>query len=293
MRCGGKPPPYVWSASALAKLEKRNIVQILWTALSNGYLYGFAKGKPFPGRSKGLCVPGLNCYSCPGALGACPLGSLQSALAVRSGVLYVTGFLMLFGFLLGRFVCGWLCPFGLLQELLYKIPFVRKLKSLPGEKWLRKVKYVLLLVFVLLMPLLVVDDFGEGSPSFCKYVCPQGTLEGGWLLAMTVPALRSSLGWLFAWKSVLLGIVIVLSLLVWRPFCRYFCPLGVIYGACGKISLFRYAVNEDCTKCGACSKACPLSIQVWKNPNSIDCVKCGKCRKVCPTGAITVQHSFK
>ena len=101
-------------------------------ALTNGYLIGFVKGKIFTGKTKQLCVPGLNCYSCPGALGSCPIGSLQATLGSRDYkfAFYVVGFLMIVGALVGRFVCGWLCPFGLIQDLLYKIPFVKKLRKL-------------------------------------------------------------------------------------------------------------------------------------------------------------------
>lgn len=56
----------------------RTWVQLAWTALTNGYVQGFTSGTIWKGPSKAYCVPGLNCYSCPGALGACPLGALQS-----------------------------------------------------------------------------------------------------------------------------------------------------------------------------------------------------------------------
>ena len=90
-------------------------VQVLFTALTNGYVIGFTEGKIYRGTSKKLCVPGLNCYSCPGAVGSCPIGSLQAVLGSKNYKFsfYVIGFLMIFGSLMGRFVCGWLCPFGL------------------------------------------------------------------------------------------------------------------------------------------------------------------------------------
>ena len=74
------------------------------------------KGNIYKGDLKGMCVPGLNCYSCPGAIGACPLGSLQSALlnSKFKTPYYILGLLIIFGALLGRVVCGFLCPFGLL-----------------------------------------------------------------------------------------------------------------------------------------------------------------------------------
>ena len=109
----------------------RTVVQLCWTALTNGYAAGFAKGTIYKGELKRVCVPGLNCYSCPGALGACPIGSLQAVLGDRNHwfSFYVVGFLLFFGAVLGRFVCGWLCPFGLAQDLLAKIPFPKKRKG--------------------------------------------------------------------------------------------------------------------------------------------------------------------
>ena len=198
-------------------------VQVIVAAVTNGYLIGFVKGKIFTGWTKQLCVPGLNCYSCPGALGSCPIGSLQAVLGSRNYkfAFYVTGFLMVVGAVFGRFVCGWLCPFGLVQDLLYKIPFFKKLRKLPGDRWLKYLKYVILIGFVILLPLFAVDIVGQGSPWFCKYICPAGTLEGGIPLVFSNSALQAAVGWLFAWKNLLLIALILLSIPVYRPFCRY------------------------------------------------------------------------
>ena len=267
----------------------RLAVQLCFTAVTNGYVQGFVTGRIFSGPSKAYCVPGLNCYSCPGALGACPLGSLQAVLSSRDYrfAAYVLGFLMIVGAFFGRFVCGWLCPFGLIQDLLYKVPFVKKLRALPGDRFLRWLKYVLLVGFVILLPLFAVDAVGLGSPWFCKWICPSGTLLGGWPLALINEGLRAALGFLFAWKSALLILIILLSILVYRPFCRYLCPLGAIYGLFNPIALYRFRVDrEKCTSCGACRKACKLDIPVWEKPNSMECIRCGACLDVCPEQAL-------
>lgn len=278
-------------ADFLKKLKKRLrlTVQLVFTALSNGYVQGFAEGKIFRGKTKSVCVPGLNCYSCPGALGSCPIGSLQATLSDRNYkfAFYVLGFLMIVGAFFGRFVCGWLCPFGLVQDLLYKIPFFRKLRKLPGDKFLKWFKYVILAVFVILLPLFAVDAFGQGSPWFCEYICPAGTLGAGIPLVVLNEGLRSVIGWLYAWKVAILAVLIFLSILVYRPFCRYLCPLGAIYGLFNPISLYRYKIDsEKCTKCGACQKACKLDIKAFENPNSTECIRCGDCIKSCPHNAI-------
>ncbi len=270
----------------------RLLVQLGWTALSNGYVQGFLGGKIWRGDSKSLCVPGLNCYSCPGALGACPLGSLQVALATHSGwaVAYVLGFLILIGAVIGRGVCGWLCPFGLVQDLLHKIPFPKKWRKLPGDRVLKWVKYLLLAGFVVLLPLFAVDAFGQGTTWFCKYVCPSGTLLAGWPLAAVNESLRGALGWLFTWKSAILVVLILLSIPVYRPFCRYLCPLGALYGLFNPVSLVRIRVVEDrCVSCGACQSACGLDVPVWQTPNSPECIRCGACFSACPHGALSLS----
>lgn len=267
----------------------RHRVQILWAFLSNSYLAGFAKGKIYQGKLKNLCVPGLNCYSCPGALGSCPVGAMQAVVGSWNFKLtfYVAGFLMFTGALTGRFVCGWLCPFGLIQDLLHKIPFPKKIGIFPGDRFLRKLKYVIFLVFVILMPMFVVDLLGQGAPYFCKLICPAGTLEGGLPLVLLNKGMRGAIGWLYAWKNVLLVVILVLSVIIYRPFCKYICPLGAVYSLFQPISVFRYRVDQElCTHCGACAKACKMQVDPVKSPNHPECIRCGQCKKVCLTGAL-------
>ena len=260
-----------------------------FTALSNGYVQGFFQGKIYSGPTKYACVPGLNCYSCPGALGSCPIGSLQAVIGSRKFhlSLYVLGFLMMVGAILGKAVCGFLCPFGLVQDLLHKIPGVKKLRRLPGEKYLQWLRYVMLGLLVILLPMVVVDIVGQGSPWFCKYVCPSGTLLGGIPLLAGNPALRGAVGWLFTWKMAILVVILVLSVFLYRPFCRYLCPLGAVYGFFNRFALYRFTLNEEqCTHCGACHQVCGLDIDPSKMPNHSQCIRCGKCLDVCPHGAI-------
>ena len=270
----------------------RTCVQAAWTFLSNCYAVGFAEGKIYTGPLKHICFPGLNCYSCPGAVGACPIGSLQAVMGSWkfSVSLYVGGFLMLLGALLGRFVCGWLCPFGLVQDLLYKIPFIRKINRFPGDKVLRYLKYVILLVFVILMPLFVVDIVGQGAPAFCKYICPSGTLLGGIPLVFKNPALQVMVGFLFHWKVAILLVTVFLSILIYRPFCKYICPLGATYALFNRASLYRLRVDKDqCVNCGLCAKTCKMGVDPVKTPNSAECIRCGDCTKACPKGALAKQ----
>lgn len=267
----------------------RHGIQVLWTLLTNSYLAGFARGKIYKGQLKKLCLPGLNCYSCPGALGACPIGALQAVIGSWNFrfAFYVAGFLMFVGALMGRFVCGWLCPFGFIQDLLHKIPFPKKIRTFRGDKLLRKLKYIVLVVFVILLPMVLVDVLGQGSPYFCKLICPAGTLEGGIPLVLLNKSMRSALGWLYAWKNILLILTVVLSIFIYRPFCKYICPLGAIYSVFNPISVFRYRVDrEKCIDCGACAKACKMQVDPVKNINHPECIRCGVCKKTCPVKAI-------
>lgn len=275
---------------------KRHKIQAIWALLTNSYLVGFAQGKIYRGKLKNLCVPGLNCYSCPGALGACPIGAMQAVIGNWNFkfAFYVAGFLVFVGALAGRFVCGWLCPFGLIQDLLHKIPFPKKIGAVWGDKLLRKLKYVVLLVFVIFLPMVLVDVLGQGAPYFCKLICPVGTLEGGIPLVLLNQSMHSALGWLYAWKNVLLAATIFLSILVYRPFCKYICPLGAIYSVFNPIAVFHYRVDKDvCINCKACAKACHMQVDPSEHPNHPECIRCGACKKACPVDAIRESVSFK
>lgn len=267
----------------------RLLIQCAFAALSNGHLIGFRTGKIYTGPLKVLCTPGMNCYSCPGALGACPIRSLQAVLNSKQYhiALYVFGLLTVLGTVFGRLICGFLCPFGLVQDLLHKIPFPKKIRKLPGEKYWRSLRFVLLGLFVILLPMLVHNLLGIGDPWFCKYICPVGTLEAGIPLVLLNPELQGAIGWHYVWKIAILVLILVGSVITYRPFCRYLCPLGAIYGFFNRFAIYRYHIDtEKCVECGACQKVCKLDIPVWKKPNSIDCIRCGECRNACPTGAI-------
>lgn len=204
---------------------------------------------------------------------------------------YVTGTLILLGVLLGRFVCGFLCPFGWLQELPHKIP--GKKLSTKRLKALTYVKYVVLLFAVVLLPVLLVNDLGMGDPFFCKYICPQGVLEGAIPLAIANAGIRSALGQLFTWEFVVLIVVAVLSVLFYRPFCKWICPLGAFYALMNRVSLLGIRVDAcKCVSCGKCSKVCQMDVDVVRSPNHTECIRCGKCIGACPVDAISYRYGL-
>ena len=271
----------------------RGWVQAGATLLSNLHLPNFLKGSLYQGAGKAVCVPGLNCYSCPAASGSCPIGALQAAVGSPQYRFsyYIVGFLLLLGMLLGRAICGFLCPFGWLQELLHKIP-TKKFSS-QKLKPLRYLKYGILVVMVCMLPVLAANDVGIGDPFFCKYLCPQGVLEGAIPLSLVNPSIRAALGKLFSWKLSILLTIIVLSVLFFRPFCKWLCPLGAFYALLNRMSLFRMQVDRDkCVSCGKCAKACKMDVDVTKTPNHTECIRCGMCARACPTCAVHFRYGF-
>lgn len=265
---------------------KRGYIQLLVAVLYNCHFTGFADGRIYNGRSKGVCVPGLNCYSCPGAVGACPLGSLQGELA-GSGFrfpLYVLGTLMLFGILLGRVICGFLCPFGFLQELIYKIP-TKKIKKSRVTRALSYIKYGVLAVCAVIIPIVLK------VPGFCKYICPAGTLEAGIPLVTEDEHLRGMTGTLFSWKVLVLCICVLGCIFCYRAFCRFICPLGAFYSFFNPVTFFGISVDADkCTGCNACIGRCPVDV---RKVGDHECVHCGACKEVCPEGAIDYRLKIK
>ncbi len=266
---------------------KRRLIQVYAALLFNANLKGYISGRIYTGKTKYACVPGMNCYSCPGAVGSCPLGSLQNALASSGNTApyYVIGILALFGLILGRTICGYLCPVGLGQELLYKL-HTPKLKKNKFTRILSYLKYVLLIGFVIIIPILYGQQ-GIAVPGFCKYVCPAGTFGGGLglLLNPNNQDYLDMLGPIFTWKFSLLMVIMAACVFCYRAFCRFLCPLGAIYGFFNRFAFIGVHVDDDnCTDCGMCVSHCKMDI---KHVGDHECINCGECISVCPTKAIS------
>lgn len=277
------------------KPSKRRLIQVYTALLYNCNIKGFfgsGANVIYRGNTKYACVPGLNCYSCPGAVGACPLGALQNALSASNytAPYYILGILALFGLMLGRTICGFLCPVGLGQELLYKIK-TPKLKKNRVTRVLSYLKYVILVVLVVILTLVISLSTGVATPAFCKYICPAGTFGGGVGLLSNPEnsGFFAMLSGLFTWKFALLVVFIVLSIFIFRFFCRFICPLGAIYGFFNKFALLGVKLDKTkCTDCGLCVNHCKMDI---KHVGDHECIECGACISVCPTQAISWKGS--
>ena len=196
----------------------RGWIQAGATLLTNLHLPNFLKGGLYQGAGKTVCVPGLNCYSCPAASGACPIGAFQAVVGSSkfSFSYYITGFLILLG-----------------------------------------------------------------------------VLEGAIPLSLANSGIRAALGKLFTWKFSILLSVIVLSVLFYRPFCKWLCPLGAFYALFNRVSLFQMKVDKSkCVSCGKCARACKMDVDVTKTPNHTECIRCGMCIRACPTNAVCFRYGF-
>ena len=272
--------------------SKRRLIQVYAALLYNANIKGFISGDIYQSKTtKYMCVPGLNCYSCPGAVGACPLGAFQNALAETktSAPYYVLGILALFGLMFARTICGFLCPVGLGQDLLYKIR-TPKLKKSRVTRVLSYLKYVILALLAIAIPLVYVFQ-DIPLPGFCKYICPAGTLGGAVMLLLNPSnaGMYDNLGPLFTWKFCVLVAIIVAAIFIYRVFCRFLCPLGAIYGFFNRIALVGVKLDkENCTDCGLCVSHCKMDV---KRVGDHECINCGECIAVCPTKAIRWKGS--
>jgi len=238
-----------------------------WGVLSTKMVYG--------GPLRNVCVPGLNCHSCPTALMGCPIGMMQHFSATHRIPWFLVGFLAIIGLVSGRFTCGWLCPWGMIQDVLYKI----KKWWLKIPKFLIYLKYIVLPVLVLIIPYYTYEHW------FSK-LCPCGALIAGipWVLWNPVdPVLDmtvidpADVGTMFSIKMVILFSFLLMFLFIKRPFCRTVCPLGAIYAFFNRISLVSLEVKESCTDCGQCREVCPTDLDVRREINSEGCIKCLEC----------------
>ena len=217
---------------------------------------------------KRVCGPVFNCHSCPLAVFACPVGVLVNFSMLHLVPLVAIGVVGLVGVLGGRIICGWLCPFGFLQDLLHKIPSGKF--CLPA--WLLHAKYVVLVVMVVVIPYVLPGSILV----FCR-LCPAGTLES------SIPWRTMTHSWtwsgMFIARLVVVAAVLVGAVLVSRVFCRLVCPLGAILSLFNRFSLVRMQVTVACNQCGLCVKQCPMEIHPMDQLNSAECIRCLECSK--------------
>lgn len=187
-------------------------------------------------------------------------------------IIIFLGSTVTFIIVLGRAMCGFLCPMGLVQDIMDKIRKKLKIKGMSANERIysafKPIKWFMILLFLGLC-------FIGGN--FC-YFCP----------AMTVSPILAGLGVSLYFSGFLMIFILIGSFFKRRIFCNV-CPLGHLVGMLHKISLFR--IKKDCTactECGACYEACPMGIKTIYTERSkvdvteADCIMCGECVKCCP-----------
>lgn len=265
----------------------RWLIQTVVSLGTNAYLLFPWGSVIYQGPLKAVCHPGLNCYSCPGALLSCPVGAVQNFVASLRYTMpgsfphlgaMVVGYLGFIGTLVGRLPCGWLCPFGFIQDLLNKIPS-RKFNLWAPLRW---VKYGVLVVMVIIMPFFLLDQYGLGQPWFCKLLCPAGTMLGALPLIALKPALWTTVGFYFWNKITILTLIVILAVFISRPFCRILCPLGAFYSLFTRMTLVQLEfVEGNCVQCRACVRVCPTGVKPHEQRDSRECIMCLKCLDAC------------
>ena len=146
------------------------------------------------------------------------------------------------------------------------------------------VKYVLLVLFAVVIPVYYGILKGIPVPGFCKYICPVGTLEGAMGLVPANTAWLSMLGPIFTGKFIIMTAVILACIFSYRSFCRFLCPLGAIYGMFNSLSIIGVKVDAGrCNNCGACVRNCKMDV---KRVGDHECIHCGQCQRFCHQDAI-------
>ena len=91
-------------------------------------------------------------------------------------------------------------------------------------------------------------------------------------------------------KLAILVIFVISAILIKRPFCRFMCPLGAIWGLFNRISALKLKVDKHhCLECDICRKVCPMDISIYEDPHHFDCIRCMRCVTACPRGAVSVE----
>jgi polyferredoxin len=237
---------------------------------------------PLMVRCHTVCAPVLHCYSCPLATFACPIGVLANFSAIHVIPFLALGTLAVAGALFGSFICGWTCPFGLLQDLLDRVP-TPKFVLPNGVGYLR---FLVLLGLVIVVPYL----WGDGHALFFCRVCPAGALEAAVPNTVHTAIRGEAIVWPTITKSVILVVFVVLALFTWRPWCSALCPLGVIFSVCNGASLLVMRFHRrDCIECVDCRSLCHTGEDARVRVNQIRCIRCLECTRC---RAVTVETAF-
>lgn len=230
-----------------------------------------------------ICFPVFNCHSCPVSIFACPLGVIGQFAGVGLIPLTAIGGIALAGLVAGRLLCGWACPFGLFQDLLYKVPYVKF--AIPA--WTRFIKYGVFVGLVVTVPYFFTTSF---PLYFCR-LCPVGTIEAA--IPWAIISGTTEVVWLSV-RLIILFAIVILVMGHKRFFCKVICPLGACLSVFNRFAAVFPERASDCIDCGTCNKVCPMETEPGKKDFGVsdhrpeECISCLECHKKCPTKAIEI-----
>jgi NAD-dependent dihydropyrimidine dehydrogenase PreA subunit len=239
------------------------------------------KGKVVSGNRKWIYAAAVVIFGVVLGSDPSPMGTVKDAIVLygSKGVIFpprllAFGIFFLTIILANKFICSWGCQLGTLQDLIFRLNRgTGDRKGLFGQI---KVPFIisnsvraLFFVFLIFAAFVWATDIVEGIDPF-KIFKPQVIGIAGGLF---------------------IGFILVSSLFVYRPWCHFFCPFGLVGWVAEKISLFKIKVDYDkCISCQACSKACPSTVMdaiLKQNKTVPDCFSCGTCIETCPVNAIS------
>jgi NAD-dependent dihydropyrimidine dehydrogenase PreA subunit/ABC-type Fe3+-siderophore transport system permease subunit len=213
-----------------------------------------------------------------------PMGTVKDAIVLYGsrGVIYpprliAFGLFVLMVIIANKFICSWGCQIGTLQDFIFRLN--RNPKDKEGLYGQIKVPFVISnSIRITFFALLIIIAFAWAT-DIIETIDPFKIFK---------PQVIGIAG------GVFIGVILVLSLFIYRPWCHFFCPFGLVGWLVEKISIFKIKVNYDkCISCQACSKACPSTVMdaILKQNRIIpDCFSCGTCIETCPVNAITFGH---
>ncbi|MEM2988591.1 MAG: 4Fe-4S binding protein [Candidatus Bathyarchaeia archaeon] len=288
----------------------RLIVQALSFASISGLLFRALSLEvgPFPVPLPILANPGRPSMV-PGALEA-----MEALLSKAEAPLAALAVVFILGALIGRAFCGWVCPFGLLQDILRLLSKAKRRIAPRDHSFLSKLKYLILLASLLISASLALSyGFGWGG----AYRAALGPLASGPFSAISPVGgkpqeiLRGAFaaaadGRLGEWamglsRTALIGLALLAiavygGLKVPRLWCRYLCPTGALMALFGRVSFLGIGRRPArCDRCASCEAACPMQVPIlslpWQRFNHQDCISCLECSDACPHGAIGPRFS--
>ena len=234
----------------------------------------------------------------------CPFGGLETFYKyITSGGTYVPhthlsnlvlgAAVLATALLLRSAFCGWICPLGFIQDLIHGFSAWLQKRFVPLRKFFRTLSQRGQPIWAFL------DKYLR----FVKYGVLVWSLTGAAIYGVMVfkdydpwSALITITEWTLTPGLVVLGVTLLGSLFVERPWCRYACPLGAASGLLGKLSpVYLKREADACTSCKICSKSCPMGLNVHSATTitSVDCISCLECVGDCPReGALEVKAAL-